>query len=109
MIRFMIFCMAFIAISFAATPIFFGVSAEHKKLTQTAVVTGNTPTALTFEEIYALIDQDALTDPARLNAIEPAAGDDDAIEEKFSNGFSGKEDSALTDIIEGDLETELAL
>lgn len=96
MLRFIFLSMAFMAISFFAVPVYFGISKEHQKLTQTAEIETNS-NSLSFKEIYALADASSLTNPAALNAISPAAGNPDQAD-KFSNNFSGKEDSTLTDI-----------
>ena len=96
MIRFIFLSIAFIAVSFTVAPIFSGISKQHKKLTQVAA-TDTKSDELTFDEIYALASETQTIDPAALNAIAPAAGEE-AQEEKFSNGFLNKEDSALAEI-----------
>ncbi len=98
MIRFIFFCMILIVITFAAVPIFYGVTEQRQKLTQTATIEKNSD-ELTFDEIYALASEESITNPTALNAIESAAGEI-VVLDKFSNGFSGKEDSALADTID---------
>lgn len=97
MIRFIFICMAFIVCSFALSPVFFGLQKEHQELTQISAVKQSADEApLSFEEIYALADE---IDPAALNNIAPAAGQDTApIADHFTTGFSNKEDSALADV-----------
>lgn len=105
MLRFIFFCMAFLAISFFAIPAYFGISKEHeKRVTATMTVSADTNTAnaqepLTFEEIYALADESLLNNPSVLNDIMPAAGAEKVVifDDKFSTGFSMQEDSALAD------------
>ena len=98
MVRFIFICIVFIAISFTAIPALMNISKQRDVLLSidepdsSALVSSE----LSFEEIYALADTNETIDPALLNAITPAAGDNTAVEnEGFSSGFSGKEDSAL--------------
>lgn len=94
MVRFIFLSMAFIAVSFFAVPAYFGINEQHQNLIQTASIEPAADT-LTFQEIYALADESLMADPSALNAIAPAAGDEQKPKETFSYGFSGKEDSAL--------------
>ena len=93
MTRFIFFCMAIIALSFIAVPVFTGISKEHNALTtptDTVILSDDT---LSFEEIYEIAGSNTSFDPASLNNITPAAGGNN--NDAFSNGFSGTEDSAL--------------
>ena len=98
MVRFIFICIVFIAVSFTAIPALMNISKQRD-----ALIIQSTPESsvlvqneLSLEEIYALADTNETIDPALLNAITPAAGDNIAVEnEGFSSGFSGKEDSAL--------------
>jgi len=103
MVRFIFICIVFIAISFTAIPALMNISKQRDVLLSidepdSSVLVSS---ELSFEEIYALADANLADanetiDPALLNAIAPAAGDNTAVEnEGFSSGFSGKEDSAL--------------
>ena len=98
MVRFIFICIVFIAISFTAVPALMNISKQRDVLLSidepdSSVLVSS---ELSFEEIYALADTNETIDPALLNAITPAAGDNTAVEnEDFSSGFSGKEDSAL--------------
>lgn len=97
MIKLIFAFMAIFVLSFTIVPIFSGVSNERDALLASAIDANeaeDTP-SLTFEEIYALADENAPTiDPAALNAIMPAAG---ANTEEFSSGFSGTETKGLED------------
>ena len=107
MTRFIFICMAFIALSFMAVPAYFGIQKEHAILMQNDTVAQNNQ-SLSFEEIYAMADEDLLSNPAFLNNIAPAAGNNDDApvqEDYFSTGFSGTADSALEEEIV--LKTEI--
>jgi len=97
MIRFIFVSMAFIALSFTLVPMFAGISKEHQKLAQANVIAEPSSDSLTFEEIYALAGEDSAVNPAALNAIEPAAGGQEAEIEKFSTGFSKQAHPALAE------------
>lgn len=97
MMRFIYVCMAFLLISFIGIPVYKGVSSEHEKLTTVAQAdTDQGDGSLSFREIYALADESASENPAFLNDIMPAAGEN-AAPDKFSGGFVVREDSALAD------------
>ena len=83
MVRFIFFCMAFIAISFFAVPLYFGISKARNQLSE--------------RTSFASVNETLAGNPSLLNEIEPAAGK--ITDEDFSSGFSGDEDSALADDI----------
>lgn len=93
MTRFIFFCMAIVALSFVAVPVFTGISKEHNALlasTDSIIPSNDT---LSFEDIYEIAGSNEALDPASLNNIAPAAGESN--NDAFSNGFGGTEDSAL--------------
>ena len=98
MVRFIFICIVFIAISFTAIPALMNISKQRDVLLSidepdSSVLVSS---ELSFEEIYALADANETIDPALLNAIAPAAGDNTTVEnEGFSSGFSEQEDGAL--------------
>lgn len=97
MTRFIFFCMAFVALSFAVVPVFTGISKEHDTILAAAVPSAAEDSPLSFEKIYEIAgatDATAEFDPSALNDITPAAGGD-FVDAGFSSGFSGREDTAL--------------
>jgi hypothetical protein len=99
MIRLIYLCMAFIAISFIAVPVYFGIADEKDKLAEQYKAQDIAKTApedsLTFEEIYALAEE-ASSNPEDLNNIATAAGGP-PLNENFSSGFSMQTPTALKD------------
>ncbi|MCI5059503.1 MAG: hypothetical protein MRY79_00360 [Alphaproteobacteria bacterium] len=96
MIRFIYGCMAVIILSFVAIPIYHGVSTEKARLEVLASVDQEGDDSLSFEEIYEIASEGGVS-PEALNNIEAAAGGDTE-PDKFTTGFSGRENSALADI-----------
>lgn len=97
MIRLIYFCMAFVALSFIAVPVYYGISAEKEKLADQAeaqeVATFDKDNSLSFEEIYALAEETP-RNPTDLNSISTAAGGNNAAN-VFSSGFGAEAPSAL--------------
>jgi hypothetical protein len=95
MIRFIYFCMAVVAFSFAAIPVIYGIAGERAGLTapqlEADTVAAN-ESNMTYDEIYALADQDSSEiewNESRLNEIAPAAGMEMFTgEDRFSRGFT---------------------
>ena len=99
MLNFIYSCMAVMVLSFFIVPVFGGISNEYQTLEQSSQFAESSiseDTSLSFEEIYALADEAAMRNPAFLNEIAPAAGDDIAAPvEGFSSGFSSQGHPAL--------------
>ena len=98
MTSFIKFCFAFILLSFAVTPIYFGVNKKHKELIQPQsnkieVSSLEEPISLSFAEIYAIADENSRS-PENLNNINTAAGEDLKLE-TFSSGFNQLSDQTL--------------
>lgn len=97
--KFIYLCAAILILSFTVIPVFSGISKEHAVIlaNNNTIEQNQQDTALSFEEIYEIAaqGQDEF-DPASLNAITPAAGEDI---ESFPSSFSGISDAALTDAI----------
>lgn len=104
MTRIIFFCMAIAALSFVVAPIYNGISDEHTALTQVSSAPMPDENTLSFEEIYEMAEQNNVIDPASLNEITPAAGEN--TEDQFSSAFSGQEDSALEDQPQEKIEAE---
>lgn len=96
MMRFIYFCMALLVLSFIGVPIYNGVSSEHEKITTLATTETPSDDSLSFAEIYAQAEDTTLDNPAFLNDIMPAAGDNNS-SDNFSSGFRNQEDSALAE------------
>lgn len=98
MMKFIYFCMAILVGSFIAVPVFTGVSDEHQALmASVAPATNATQTDNTLNDVYEIAREGSDNfSPEDLNNITPAAGADTPID-SFSMGFSGIEDSALTE------------
>ncbi len=92
MVKFIFFCMAFIALSFFVVPVFTGISNEREQILAANTPNTNEDQSLSFEEIYE-IAAEGTNNPANLNDIAPAAGN--GTQDRFSSGFSNREDSAL--------------
>lgn len=93
MTRFIFFCMAIIALSFIAVPIFTGISKERKAMLNSEQANAEQTDTLDFDEIYELTNAEPSAED--LNQIMPAAGG--TAQDEFSSGFSGTVDSALAD------------
>jgi hypothetical protein len=99
MVRFIFACMAFVVLSLALTPIYFGIKGTKNTLesSQQLAQTQEEAPALSFEQIYDIADSGEF-DPAALNAIAPAAGEQTLKEEDaFSHGFSTEPLSTLAE------------
>ena len=98
MVRFIFFCMAFVALSFVIVPLVGGISNERQAILASADVNNPEPSqdSLSFEEIYQTAAAGEGIDPAQLNEIAPAAGQTDE-EIVFSTGFSAEAPTALAD------------
>ena len=96
MTRFIFFCMAFVALSFIAVPVFTGISKERDAILASSKSSIPAASPLSFEEIYEIAGADNTGDgfdASAFNDITPAAGGE--ISDQFSTGFSNREDSAL--------------
>ena len=78
MLKFIYFSMAVIAFSFFIMPLFNGISAQRDQLNVRPVLFSQNQNIaedeLSFEEIYALANEDQFN-PENLNNIAPAAGE----------------------------------
>jgi len=92
MLKFIYICVAIVALSFLIVPMISGVSNERDAIAERQIKISQTDTSapsndtLSFEEIYASVDEQTIT-PEALNNIMPAAGDNSSnsiIPEDFS-------------------------
>lgn len=97
MTKFIFFCMAIVALSFVAVPVFTGISNERDALLLSEASTTNNDASLSFEEIYEIAAENSAPNDAPsasdLNNIMPAAGGNEG--DHFLSGFGNTEDSAL--------------
>jgi hypothetical protein len=109
MVRFIFACMAFVVLSLAFTPMFFGIKNTKDELAtsqQLAQQQKDINPSLSFEKIYEIAGagteptNSEIVDPDALNSIAPAAGDK-AVEtpqkDQFSFGFSNEALSTLAE------------
>ena len=97
MLNFIYVCMLVMVLSFFVVPVFGGISTEYDLLEQTSQlseVSISQDTSLSFDEISAIADEAIMSDPAFLNQIAPAAGDDVQVD-GFTSGFSSQAHPAL--------------
>ena len=98
MTSFVKFCFAFILLSFAVVPIYYGVNKEHKIIigsasNEIAAISAQDDQSLSFADIYDLAGAEEFS-PENLNNIAPAAGAD-TTPEGFSSGFNNYEETNL--------------
>lgn len=93
-VRFVFGCAFFLALSIIAIPVFYGV-ATNKEMVTASVMETQAEESLSFAEIYEIASEGQDIDPAALNAIMPAAGDEEP--DGFSFGFANIGDAALAD------------
>lgn len=100
MLNFIKLSIVIVMLAVIATPIYWGVTKEHDKLEQSQIPAIDTDeqASLSFDEIYALADDNSDVTAEMLNNIETAAGNNTIKPDQFpTNGFSGLQDSALQD------------
>ncbi len=92
MIKFIYFSMAVVVFSFLIVPFFNGISAERNKINirplQFSDNQAPSQNELTFDEIYALANEESF-DPQSLNNIAPAAGNEQT-DISYPNDFSNQ-------------------
>lgn len=108
MTRFIFFCMAFIALSFVAVPVFTGISNERDAMLNAEETTVSSNDVLSFDALYEIAGADTEITPESLNNITPAAGSARASHDSFSSGFSGRIDSALENVAQPSVESIIA-
>lgn len=102
MTKFIFFCMAIVALSFTAVPVFTGISKEREAIIISAAETEAQNATPSVENLTEVASQDVEFDAAQLNDIAPAAGNNRS--DSFSSGFRRIEDSALENAPEFNIE-----
>ena len=100
MLRFIYFCMAIVALSFVAIPVYSGIAQNRDQITardSVIAINTNEDDSLSFEEIYTIANEDSFN-PESLNEIAPAAGGAAIIPDlpqEFSAEFKPSQNPAL--------------